>query len=98
VLLESVLIPDPRLGQLPEPLSALVYVKRRIAVRWKLKLHRFHLDTAAGGGMVQPCEAAYLAAVDLAHFGDIAAPTVKILVLYVSIHSHLHQAEIESHH
>ncbi|EKM56166.1 uncharacterized protein PHACADRAFT_145298 [Phanerochaete carnosa HHB-10118-sp] len=65
VLLESCLMSDPRLGTLPEPLSALV----------------FHFDTAAGGGAVQPCEAAYLSMLDPQNGGDAVAPTVTVLVL-----------------
>ncbi|KZV75964.1 hypothetical protein PENSPDRAFT_680684 [Peniophora sp. CONT] len=65
VLLESCLIKDDRLGTLPEPLSALV----------------FHFDTAAGGGHIQPCEAAYLAALHPDRAGIARAPPVKVLVL-----------------
>ncbi|VDC07734.1 unnamed protein product [Peniophora sp. CBMAI 1063] len=69
VLLESCLVKDERLGTLPEPLSALV----------------FHFDTAAGGGLVQPCEAAYLAALDPSRAGNARAPPVKVLVMPNSI-------------
>ncbi|KZV75963.1 hypothetical protein PENSPDRAFT_680683 [Peniophora sp. CONT] len=69
VLLESCLVKDERIGTLPEPLSALV----------------FHFDTAAGGGLVQPCEAAYLAALDPSRAANARAPPVKVLVLPNSI-------------
>jgi hypothetical protein len=46
-------------------------------------LLRFHLDSAAGGGMVQPCEAAYLASVDPSRGVNIQAPSVTVLVLSV---------------
>ncbi|GJE88159.1 hypothetical protein PsYK624_042420 [Phanerochaete sordida] len=65
VLLESCLMADRRLGTLPEPLSALV----------------FHFDTAAGGGAVQPCEAAYLASVESSRGGEVVPPDVTVLVL-----------------
>ncbi|VDB85071.1 unnamed protein product [Peniophora sp. CBMAI 1063] len=65
VLLESCLIRDKRLGTLPAPLSALV----------------FHFDTAAGGSLVQPCEAAYLAALHPTRGRDARAPPVKVLVM-----------------
>ncbi|GJE88163.1 hypothetical protein PsYK624_042460 [Phanerochaete sordida] len=65
VLLESCLMADPRLGTLPAPLSAIV----------------FHFDTAAGGGAVQPCEAAYLASLDTEHGGGATPPGVTVLVL-----------------
>ncbi|GJE88165.1 hypothetical protein PsYK624_042480 [Phanerochaete sordida] len=65
VLLESCLMADARLGTLPEPLSALV----------------FHFDTAAGGGAVQPCEAAYLSTLDAKNGEGAVAPTVTVLVL-----------------
>ncbi|KAI0314555.1 hypothetical protein OF83DRAFT_1136202 [Amylostereum chailletii] len=65
VLLESCLIRDERLGTLPEPLSALV----------------FHFDTAAGGGMVQPCEVAYLATLDAVRGGTARPPPVKVFVM-----------------
>ncbi len=42
---------------------------------------RFHFDTAAGGGLVQPCEAAYLAALDKDRGGDAIPPLVTVLVL-----------------
>ncbi|EKM56169.1 uncharacterized protein PHACADRAFT_209653 [Phanerochaete carnosa HHB-10118-sp] len=69
VLLESCLMADSRLGTLPAPLSALV----------------FHFDTAAGGGAVQPCEAAYLATLDNERGGDVTPPTVTVLVLPANI-------------
>ncbi|EKM56167.1 uncharacterized protein PHACADRAFT_184852 [Phanerochaete carnosa HHB-10118-sp] len=69
VLLESCLMADPRLGTLPAPLSALV----------------FHFDTAAGGGAVQPCEAAYLAALDTERGGNATPPKVTVLVLPANI-------------
>ncbi|EKM56159.1 uncharacterized protein PHACADRAFT_209647 [Phanerochaete carnosa HHB-10118-sp] len=65
VFLEGCLITDPRLGTLPEPLSALV----------------FHYDTAAGGGAVQPCEAAYLSCLDATRGGQATPPEVIVLVL-----------------
>ncbi|GJE88158.1 hypothetical protein PsYK624_042410 [Phanerochaete sordida] len=69
VLLESCLMTDERLGTLPAPLSAIV----------------FHFDTAAGGGAVQPCEAAYLAALDGVRAGSATAPTVTVLVLPTNV-------------
>lgn len=45
---------------------------------------RFHFDTAAGGGLVQPCEAAYLAALDTSRAGNARAPPVKVLVMYAT--------------
>jgi hypothetical protein len=42
---------------------------------------RFHFDTAAGGGAVQPCEAAYLASLDDVRGGSAKAPNVRVLVL-----------------
>lgn len=45
---------------------------------------RFHYDTAAGGGLVQPCEAAYLSAVDRTRSGDDVVPP-KVTVLVVSV-------------
>lgn len=65
VLLESSLIADHRIGTLPAPLSGLV----------------FHFDTAAGGGHVQPCEAAYLATLDPRRAAGSQAPQVVVLVL-----------------
>ncbi|KIP08577.1 hypothetical protein PHLGIDRAFT_44166, partial [Phlebiopsis gigantea 11061_1 CR5-6] len=65
VLLESCLMSDPSLGTLPAPLTAIV----------------FHFDTAAGGGLVQPCEAAYLAALDTGRGIDATPPAVTVLVL-----------------
>ena len=44
-------------------------------------LDSFHFDTAAGGGAVQPCEAAYLAALDNERGGEATPPTVTVLVL-----------------
>lgn len=44
---------------------------------------RFHYDTAAGGGLVQPCEAAYIACLDAVRGGSAQAPVVNVLVLYV---------------
>lgn len=41
----------------------------------------FHFDTAAGGGAVQPCEAAYLGTLDTTHGGDATPPAVTVLVL-----------------
>ena len=41
----------------------------------------FHFDTAAGGGAVQPCEAAYLACLDAARGRDATPPQVTVLVL-----------------
>jgi hypothetical protein len=81
-----VLIQDDRLGRLPKPLSAIVYVpvtpdSRRPSFVTHGHLNRFHLDSAAGGGMVQPCEAAYLASVDQARGANIQAPSVTVLVL-----------------
>jgi hypothetical protein len=81
VLLESVLIQNERLGQLPEPLSAIVCV---LQLHTRVSSHiynSFHLDSAAGGGMVQPCEAAYLASNDRNRGSDIQAPPVTVLVL-----------------
>lgn len=46
--------------------------------------------------MLQPCEAAYLAAVDVARFGDVTTPTVEVLVLYVPSHAHTYRARSES--
>ncbi|KAI0344940.1 hypothetical protein BDW22DRAFT_1469295 [Trametopsis cervina] len=66
VLLESCLIKDTRIGILPEPLSALL----------------FHFDTAAGGGFVQPCEAAYLSQLNPNLRGEgIVPPPVTVLVV-----------------
>ncbi|KIP04589.1 hypothetical protein PHLGIDRAFT_189641 [Phlebiopsis gigantea 11061_1 CR5-6] len=65
VLLESCLMKDARLGTLPEPLSAIV----------------FHYDTAAGGGSVQPCEAAYLSSPDKVRGKCAVPPDVTVLVL-----------------
>ncbi|EIN14675.1 hypothetical protein PUNSTDRAFT_140908 [Punctularia strigosozonata HHB-11173 SS5] len=65
VLLESCLIKDDRVGTLPAPLSGLV----------------FHFDTAAGGGVVQPCEAAYLASLDPYRGKNAVPPRVTVLVL-----------------
>ncbi|THG98002.1 hypothetical protein EW026_g4118 [Hermanssonia centrifuga] len=71
VLLESCLMSHERLGTLPEPLSAIV----------------FHFDTAAGGGRVQPCEAAYLAALDTDRGGDATPPAVTVLVFPSNLQS-----------
>ncbi|THG98001.1 hypothetical protein EW026_g4117 [Hermanssonia centrifuga] len=71
VILESCLMSHERLGTLPEPLSALV----------------FHFDTAAGGGLVQPCEAAYLAALDKDRGGDAIPPLVTVLVFPTNLHA-----------
>lgn len=43
----------------------------------------FHFDTAAGGGAVQPCEAAYIGSLNPARSGSAKAPPVTVLVLYV---------------
>lgn len=48
-------------------------------------LCRFHFDTAAGGGLVQPCEAAYLAALHPSRGRDVRAPSVKVLVMSVAL-------------
>lgn len=45
---------------------------------------RFHFDSAAGSGFVQPCEAAYLASLDAQRGRNATAPEVTILVMYVS--------------
>ncbi|EKM51770.1 uncharacterized protein PHACADRAFT_150450 [Phanerochaete carnosa HHB-10118-sp] len=65
VLLEGCLIQDSRIGALPAPLSALV----------------FYLDSASGSGIVQPCEAAYLAMLDAHRGGHAKPPNVTVLVL-----------------
>ncbi|EIN04825.1 hypothetical protein PUNSTDRAFT_138025 [Punctularia strigosozonata HHB-11173 SS5] len=65
VLLESCLIKDDRVGTLPAPLSGLL----------------FHFDTAAGGGVVQPCEAAYLASLDPRRGEHAVPPRVTVLCL-----------------
>ena len=75
---------DSRLGTLPAPLSALVYVSSIQSNHAKLNtviLPRFHFDTAAGGGAVQPCEAAYLATLDTERGGGATPPAVIVLVL-----------------
>lgn len=46
---------------------------------------RFHFDSAAGSGYVQPCEAAYLASMDAVRGGKAIAPEVTVLVMYVSL-------------
>lgn len=48
---------------------------------------RFHFDSAAGSGYVQPCEAAYLASMDAVRGGKAIAPEVTVLVMYVSLSS-----------
>lgn len=46
-----------------------------------ISIIRFHFDTAAGGGAVQPCEAAYLAAIDSVRGGAAIPPKVTVLVM-----------------
>jgi hypothetical protein len=41
----------------------------------------FHFDTAAGGGHVQPCEAAYLASLNPEIANGAIAPEVVVLVM-----------------
>jgi hypothetical protein len=48
----------------------------------------FHYDTAAGGGVVQPCEAAYLSSIDPIRGGDAVPPQVTVLVVCVPISQH----------
>jgi hypothetical protein len=85
VLIESCLIKDPRLGTLHAPLSSLVYVYYRsfswLSEAGSLLILSFHFDTAAGGGSVQPSEAAYVAALDPSRARDARPPHVTVLVL-----------------
>jgi hypothetical protein len=84
VLLEGILIQNPRLGTLPQPLSALVCVTSGSRyVRVLLTYRSFHFDTAAGGSAVQPCEAAYLASPHPTRGAGIVPPSVTVLVLCV---------------
>ena len=41
----------------------------------------FHFDTAAGGGLVQPCEAAYLSSINPSLLDEMKPPEVKVLVV-----------------
>ena len=46
---------------------------------------RFYFDTAAGSGLVQPCEAAYLSAIDAVRGVGMTPPAVTVLVVYVML-------------
>lgn len=57
-----------------------------IHLRRLISMCSFHFDTAAGGGLVQPCEAAFLSAPNpKLPANDITLPAVTVLVVSVTL-------------